>query len=101
MASAPARAPCDTPQEALVVSLREVDGGWLPRVGGKVVEAPTWNEVTAILAVASPAARLAFALSAFAGLRRGEVPALRVESPRSAGHCHGVAGYGGTPWSPY
>ncbi len=49
----------------------------LPKVGRKVTKPLRRNDLEAILAVASPNARLAFALAAFAGLRAGEVRGLR------------------------
>lgn len=48
----------------------------LPKVGRTVLRPLTRAMVDAILAVASPSARLAFALAAFAGLRAGEVRGL-------------------------
>ncbi len=49
----------------------------LPKVGRKVPNPIHRDKLDAILAVASFTARLAFALAAFAGLRRSEVPGLR------------------------
>ena len=49
----------------------------LPKVGRKVVTSFHRDDLDAILAVASPQARLAFGLAAFAGLRAGEVRGLR------------------------
>ena len=49
----------------------------LPKVGRKVVSSFHRDDLDAILAVASPQARLAFGLAAFAGLRAGEVRGLR------------------------
>ncbi len=48
----------------------------LPKVGRKVLRVLTRSEIDRVLVVASPTARLAFALSAFAGLRAGEVRGL-------------------------
>lgn len=48
----------------------------LPKVGRKVLRVLTRAQVDRLLAVASPTARLAFALSALAGLRAGEVRGL-------------------------
>jgi len=49
----------------------------LPKVGRKVVTSFHREDLDAILALASPQARLAFGLAAFAGLRAGEVRGLR------------------------
>jgi integrase len=49
----------------------------LPRVGRAVVAAFPAAELPKVLAVASPSARLAIALAAYAGLRAGEVRGLR------------------------
>lgn len=49
----------------------------LPRKGRKVIVPLSVEQVEQILAVALPAQRLAFALAAYAGLRAGEVRALR------------------------
>lgn len=49
----------------------------LPRVERKAPNPLHRDDVDAILAIASPSARLAFALAAFAGLRRSEVVGLR------------------------
>ncbi|MEB2314328.1 MAG: site-specific integrase [Polyangiaceae bacterium] len=49
----------------------------LPRVGRTVVEAFPADALPKLLAAASPQARLAFALAAYAGLRAGEVRGLR------------------------
>ena len=51
----------------------------LPVVGRQVLRALTREQVETILALSSPAWRLAFALAAYAGLRAGEVRALRWE----------------------
>ena len=74
-------------QIAVRVILRAaVDAGFLasmpklprfPKVGRKVSNPIHRGELDAILAIASPTARLAFALGAFAGLRRSEVLGLR------------------------
>lgn len=49
----------------------------LPRVGKTILKTLRREDVTRLLAVASARIRLAFALSAYAGLRAGEVRALR------------------------
>ncbi|HWZ89839.1 MAG TPA: site-specific integrase [Polyangiaceae bacterium] len=49
----------------------------IPQGGRKMVRPFHRDDLDAILAVASPQARLAFALAAFAGLRAGEVRGLR------------------------
>lgn len=49
----------------------------LPRVGRKIMKPIRREHVDAILGVASPSTRLAFALGAFAGLRSGEIRGLR------------------------
>lgn len=49
----------------------------LPKQGRKVLIPLSADQVEKLLAVASPAQRLAFALAAYAGLRAGEVRALR------------------------
>jgi integrase len=49
----------------------------LPKVGRVATDPLSREQVEAILGVASPQARLAFALSAYAGLRRGEIRGLR------------------------
>jgi integrase len=49
----------------------------LPKVGAKVVNALTREEVDALLAVSCSAHRVAFLLAAYAGLRAGEIRGLR------------------------
>jgi integrase len=49
----------------------------MPKVGRKVTKPLRRADLDAILAVASPNARVAFALAAYAGLRAGEVRGLR------------------------
>lgn len=49
----------------------------LPKVGRKVNRPMRWDDLEAILGASSPAARLAFELAAFAGLRASEVRGLR------------------------
>jgi len=49
----------------------------LPKVGETVLSVLSAEDVERLLKVASPAARLAFALGAYAGLRAGEVRGLR------------------------
>jgi integrase len=49
----------------------------VPKVGMRVPHAPTQEEVAAVIASARPCMRVAFALAAYAGLRAGEVRALR------------------------
>lgn len=49
----------------------------LPKVGAKVVNALTREEVDALLAVSCAAHRVAFLLAAYAGLRAGEIRGLR------------------------
>src|SRR5262249_22103560 len=69
-----------------------------PRRGKRVVLAPTYEQVKALLASARPAHKLAFSLAAFAGLRACEVRALRwmdVDVPRGEivvrlARCYGV-----------
>jgi integrase len=51
----------------------------LPTVGRQVLRTLTRHQVKQILAASSPVWRLAFALAAYAGLRAGEVRALRWE----------------------
>lgn len=49
----------------------------LPRVGGRISRVMLVDEVDRLLAAATPRYRIAFLLAAFAGLRAGEVRALR------------------------
>ncbi len=49
----------------------------MPRVGRKVTKPLRRGDLDSILALASPSARLAFGLAAFAGLRAGEIRGLR------------------------
>lgn len=48
----------------------------LPKVGRTILKALTASQVDAILRVAQPASRLAFALAVYAGLRAGEIRGL-------------------------
>jgi integrase len=59
----------------------------LREVKTKLVVPPTIEEVNAILAVAYPSAKVAIALAAFAGLRAGEIRALRF---RDVDFQHGI-----------
>jgi integrase len=49
----------------------------LPRIGATIVTVMTSSEVNRLIAAATPTARLAFRLAAYAGLRAGEVRGLR------------------------
>src|SRR5262249_23034010 len=49
----------------------------LPRVGQKIVQPPSVEEVEFVLSLAMPAAKIALTLAADAGLRAGEIRGLR------------------------
>jgi integrase len=69
----------------------------LPKVGETVLSVLSAEDVERLLKVASPAARLAFALGAYAGLRAGEVRGLRwsdVSFKTGGGGAGGTAGAG-------
>jgi len=68
----------------------------LPKVGETVLSVLSADDVGRLLKVASPAARLAFALGAYAGLRAGEVRGLRWSdiTLKPAGGTEGSSGAG-------